>query len=125
HAFRLIHHWARLASVAPRLANFLAQSPLFGNLGKALVGMALERDIPLFAEQNFKAWFQKRPAPAQNKAPVVLWPDTFNNYFHPLVAQAAVEVLEDAGFQVQVPHQDMCCGRPLYDYGMLDTAEKW
>ena len=30
-------------------------------------------------------------------APVVLWPDTFNNHFHPTMAQAAVEVLEAAG----------------------------
>src|SRR5205085_5092873 len=56
---------------------------------------------------------------------VLLWPDTFTNYFHPQIARAAVEVLEDAGFAVTIPRQNMCCGRPLYDYGMLDTAEKW
>ena len=56
---------------------------------------------------------------------VLLWPDTFNNYFHPHIARAAVEVLEDAGFHVEIPQKNICCGRPLYDYGMLDTAEKW
>ena len=56
---------------------------------------------------------------------VILWPDTFNDHFHPTTAQAAVEVLEAAGCQVVVPMQDMCCGRPLYDYGMLDEAKKW
>jgi len=56
---------------------------------------------------------------------VVLFADTFNNYFHTDVAKAAVEVLEHAGFQVLVPAQDMCCGRPLYDYGMLDRAKDW
>jgi Fe-S oxidoreductase len=56
---------------------------------------------------------------------VLLWPDTFNNYFHPAVAKAAVAVLEDAGFQVLLPKQDLCCGRPLYDYGMLETAKRW
>jgi Fe-S oxidoreductase len=60
-----------------------------------------------------------------SRPPVVLWPDTFNNFFHPEVAIAASEVLEDAGFHVIVPQTDMCCGRPLYDYGMLDTAERW
>jgi len=55
----------------------------------------------------------------------LLWPDTFNNYFHPATAKAAVEVLEDAGFQVTIPRTDLCCGRPLYDYGMLDTAKRW
>src|SRR5438045_7304172 len=87
--------------------------------------MAPERQIPVFAERSFKAWFKKRPVRNEGKPPVVLWPDTFNNYFHLQVAQAAVEVLEDAGFRVEVPQANMCCGRPLYDYGMLDTAEKW
>jgi hypothetical protein len=50
--------------------------------------------------------------------------DTFNNHFHPEVAQAAVEVLEHAGFQVEIPPVDLCCGRPLYDYGMLDLARR-
>jgi FAD/FMN-containing dehydrogenase/Fe-S oxidoreductase len=54
---------------------------------------------------------------------VLLWPDTFNNYFIPSTARAAVEVLETAGFRVTVPRANLCCGRPLYDFGMLDRAE--
>jgi Fe-S oxidoreductase len=54
---------------------------------------------------------------------VILWADTFNNYFTPKVAKAAVEVLETAGYQVQVIRKSLCCGRPLYDYGMLDLAK--
>jgi Fe-S oxidoreductase len=56
--------------------------------------------------------------------PVVLWADTFNNCFHPETARAAVEVLERAGFQVSVPRGDLCCGRPLYDYGFLRQARR-
>ncbi len=63
-----------------------------------------------------------------NRAPeprmVLLWPDTFNNYFLPTTARAAVEVLETAGFRVTVPQANLCCGRPLYDFGMLDRAER-
>ena len=55
---------------------------------------------------------------------VILWPDTFNNYFHPQVAEAAVEVMEAAGFEVAVPKRNLCCGRPLYDWGMLDDARE-
>jgi Fe-S oxidoreductase len=55
---------------------------------------------------------------------VILWPDTFNNYLHPASLQAAVEVLEATGYQVVVPGQALCCGRPLYDFGMLDTAKR-
>jgi Fe-S oxidoreductase len=52
----------------------------------------------------------------------MLWPDTLNNHFHPRIAQAAVEVLEHAGYQVIIPQAALCCGRPLYDFGMLTTA---
>ena len=55
---------------------------------------------------------------------VLLWPDTFTNYLRPEAGKAAVEVLEDAGFVVHLPPRPLCCGRPLYDWGMLDAAKK-
>jgi hypothetical protein len=54
----------------------------------------------------------------------LLFPDTFNNSFRPGTARAAVEVLEAAGFRVTIPRSVLCCGRPLYDYGMLDLARR-
>lgn len=53
----------------------------------------------------------------------MLWPDTFNNYFHPETAMAAVEVLEHAGYEVVIPPKTLCCGRPLYDFGFLGMAK--
>jgi Fe-S oxidoreductase len=55
---------------------------------------------------------------------VLLWADTFNNHFLPSTARAATEVLEAAGFDVTIPHAHLCCGRPLYDVGMLDRAKR-
>lgn len=54
---------------------------------------------------------------------VILWADTFNNYFLPQTLVAGVEVLEAAGFEVTVPKKSLCCGRPLYDFGMLNMAK--
>ena len=54
----------------------------------------------------------------------MLFPDTFNNFFQPEVAIAAAEVLERAGFRVVIPPVDICCGRPLFDRGMLDLAKR-
>jgi Fe-S oxidoreductase len=56
---------------------------------------------------------------------VILWPDTFNNHFHTDVGVACVEALEAAGWRVMIPEQHVCCGRPLYDYGFLDMAERY
>ena len=125
YAFGLIHVWARFAQIAPSLVNFINRAPILSDLVKAMIGVAPARTMPAFAQESFKSWFVRRPLHNRTGRRVLVWPDTFNNYFHPATARAAVEVLEDAGFQVVIPQQDLCCGRPLYDYGMLETARRW
>src|SRR5207249_10932071 len=44
--------------------------------------------------------------------------------FDPEIEQEAVEVLQTAGFEVDVPSGSMCCGRSLYDFGFLETARE-
>jgi FAD/FMN-containing dehydrogenase/Fe-S oxidoreductase len=120
----LIHLWARVASRIPRIANFLTHAPLLGSTLKKLGGIATQREAPVFADESFTSWFAGREAGNSDADRVILWPDTFNNYFHPEVAKAAVEVLEHIGYRVEVPNRRLCCGRPLYDYGMLPTAKR-
>ena len=125
YAFGLMPLWARAAAWMPRVANFVTQTPLLRRVAKAAATMAPARNIPRFANETFTHWFKRRGPSTAKGSPVVLWPDTWNNHFHPDTARAAVKVLEAAGFQVLVPTQPLCCGRPLYDYGMLDTARRW
>jgi FAD/FMN-containing dehydrogenase/Fe-S oxidoreductase len=141
YAFGHIDLWARLASNAPGLVNLTTQLPFLRDLAKMVAGIPAQRSIPAFAPETFKSWFRrtrrggrirppreaKRASTEKDAAPegpaVLLWADTFNNYFLPATARAAVEVLETAGFRVVVPQANLCCGRPLYDFGMLDRAE--
>ncbi len=125
YAFGLVDKWARLASIFPGLANLVTQTPGLSWLAKLAAGMPLARRIPAFAGQTFREWFARRRPRNVDGDPVVLWADTFNNYFHPGVAKAAVRVLEHAGFRVVVPDGHLCCGRPLYDYGFLPTAKRY
>lgn len=92
-------------------------------------------EVPRFAAATYSTPSMQRNAgrnevhPHGSDAPfetdrVLLWPDTFNNYLESNVLQAAVEVLEHAGYAVEIPPRPLCCGRPLYDFGMLDTAER-
>ncbi len=119
----LIMLHARIAQYVPRLANLVTHAPGLKDLVKKAGGIATEREMPPFATQTFKAWFEGREPVNPGAPPVVLFPDTFNNFLHPEPAKAAVEVLEHAGYRVVVPQQALCCGRPLFDYGMLDMAE--
>ncbi len=122
YAIGLVDRWMRAASLVPGFANLVTQTPLLRELAKAAAGIAPQRKIPALAAQTFRQWF-RRQRNGNGRSKVILWPDTFNNYFHPDVAQAAVGVLDAAGFDVAIPRQTLCCGRPLYDFGMLDRAE--
>jgi FAD/FMN-containing dehydrogenase/Fe-S oxidoreductase len=125
YAFGLIDRWARWAARAPRLVNFLASTPPFDRVSKALAGVHPARTIPRFARRTFQQQAARRTRPRHGGKRVVLWPDTFNNHFHPATAMAALEVLEHAGFDVTVPRGHVCCGRPLYEFGMVDRARRY
>jgi FAD/FMN-containing dehydrogenase/Fe-S oxidoreductase len=125
YAFGWIDKWARLASLAPGFVNLFTQVPIFRALAKAAAGVPQEREIPAFAAETFQRWFRKSYRARGAADQVILWPDTFNNYFFPETAISAVGVLEAAGCEVLVPTGHFCCGRPLYDYGFLDMAERY
>jgi len=126
YAFGYIDKAARLASLAPELVNVTSQTPIVRRLAKLAGGIDRRRPLPTFAPMTLQEWFGRRGG-SKNPAgrPVVLFPDTFNNYLHTDVGVACVEAIEAAGWRVIMPAGHVCCGRPLYDYGFLDSAERY
>ncbi|HET9467545.1 MAG TPA: FAD-binding and (Fe-S)-binding domain-containing protein [Vicinamibacterales bacterium] len=131
YAFGLIDKWAALGSQTPKLANLMMNAPGMTGLVKRLLHIAPQRVMPQLAAQSFTRWARSVnvPAPgghaAHDAREVILWADTFNNYFHPATSRAAYDVLQAAGVRVTVPRERLCCGRPLYDFGMLDRAKAY
>jgi FAD/FMN-containing dehydrogenase/Fe-S oxidoreductase len=119
--------WARLARGAPGLANAALHAPLIAGVGKRLAGVDPGREAPLFARQTLQEWWhesgREEPDPRDPRT-VLLWPDTFTNHFHPHIGQAAVRVLEDAGFRVALPESTVCCGLTWISTGQLATAKR-
>jgi len=133
YAFGMIDRWARLGSMAPRIANALSHAPGLKDLLRGVLHLAHEREMPRLAPVTFRQSALRRGAPAVGDAGtasnddsrIILWVDTFNNYFHPHVSQAALDLLTHAGFRVAIPRDHLCCGRPLYDFGLLDVAKDY
>jgi Fe-S oxidoreductase len=125
YAFGLIGRWAPLAGHAPWIANLITQTTGLRGMAKWVAGIAPGRSIPAFARRTFRQEFRRRIGVRSDGPRVILWPDTFNNHFHPQTAHAAVAVLEAGGYSVVLPRAQLCCGRPLYDYGMLSLAKRW
>jgi FAD/FMN-containing dehydrogenase/Fe-S oxidoreductase len=122
YAFGMIDRWAQLGSHAPRIANFMSTAPK--QLIQKALDLAPQRQMPRLASHSFQRWARKHRVLASGGS-VILWPDTFNNYYKPETSQAALEVLTHAGFNVMVPQTHLCCGRPLYDFGLLDKARQY
>jgi FAD/FMN-containing dehydrogenase/Fe-S oxidoreductase len=131
YAFAFMDQWAHLAStlpgLTPALANLPLQIPGISHAIKAVLGVAPQRRLPRFAARSFQSQHshssRQRSTPHRNQA--LLWPDTWNNYYHPQTLAAAHAVLTSAGFDVTVPRQHLCCGRPLYDFGFLPEARRY
>ena len=140
-----LHHYvfgyadklARLGALTPALTNAVLGSSLSSPLVKHILGVAQKRPMPRLADRSFlqsRATGQSRAAVStdasnqdhkKKQQKVVLWADTWNNFYHPQTLAAAESVLTQAGFQVSVPQGHICCGRPLYDFGMLNSAESY
>ena len=123
YAFGRIDRLARLASYAPGLVNAINNAPGVRTGMKAALHIHPRRTMPAFA----KAYTRMRKLRQASGAakPVILWPDTFNNYFHPGTMLAARKVLLKANCRIITPRRHLCCGRPLYDFGMLDVAKRY
>ena len=125
YAFGYIDQWARLASVAPGVVNFFGGNGVSAGVAKRLLHIHPARSLPAFARKTYKARAASLPQPTAPAGDVLLWADTFNNYFRAEPAVAAHRVLAAAGFRVQWLKEHACCGRPLYDFGLLDSAKTY
>jgi FAD/FMN-containing dehydrogenase/Fe-S oxidoreductase len=120
----MIADWSRIAGRVPWLANAMTQTPGLSALAKRIGGIAPQRRVPRYANRTFAQWFRNRSRRQGGGQRVMLWPDTFNNHFRPQTAIAATRVLEALGCTVIIPERPLCCGRPLYDWGMVDKAKR-
>ncbi len=114
----------RLGCRMPALANACLDSRRIRQLLSWTCGITNRRPLPHYATERFDRWFQKRgPAMRSARGRLLFWDDTFVRYHEPHIGQAAVQVLEAAGFEVVLVEGRRCCGRPAFSQGNLDEAK--
>jgi FAD/FMN-containing dehydrogenase/Fe-S oxidoreductase len=115
----------RAGCLLPALANAALRSRGLRAVLQKTLGLDARRPLPPYAAQRFDHWFaQRRGRENPSRGWVILWDDTFVRYHEPHVGVAAVAVLEAAGFQVALPADRVCCGRPAFSQGNLDEAAR-
>ena len=98
----------------------------------ARIGIDPRRNLPAYARESFSAWFARRAAGGQQHVQTaerpkraIIFHDTWAEYNQPEIGQAAVQVLEAAGYSVQLAAGRACCGRPLITGGQADKVRAW
>jgi FAD/FMN-containing dehydrogenase/Fe-S oxidoreductase len=129
---RLVAYLPRYAPRAAKLAwlfNLRDRVPGARAMGEKLYGLAAKRSLPRWRSDTF---FAKGVAGAARRGEgreVALFVDTFNNYFEPENARAALRVLEAAGYRASVLAAEggarpLCCGRTFLAAGLVDEAKE-
>ena len=112
--------WARVTSPIARLANLGLRTPGIRSIARWVAGVDQRRSLPMFATRRFSKI--ARPAPTEGRPKVVIWADSFTEYFSTDGGQAALRVLDAAGYDVEVLSRPQCCGLTWITTGQLDTA---
>ena len=131
YALGWLPRWARLVGIMPRVVNAALSIRPIAVATLWAGGMDTRRKMPRFAEVPFRVWWRRRvragdgPSPtAADRPRVVLWTDSFSDAMSPTVPQAALKVLDAAGYDVIVPDQQACCGLTWISTGQLDGARR-
>jgi anaerobic glycerol-3-phosphate dehydrogenase C subunit len=119
------HMLNRMGAAFAPLSNWVMRLGITKLAQHHLLGIHKNRTMPAWARPTFRAWWRRRGGrkPGRN-GPVVLFHETLTDYNSPEIGQAAVRVLEAAGFEVIVLEKRKCCGRPLLSKGFVDEARE-
>jgi len=121
--FGYIHEISRISSSLATLANFVLGNPV-SRWFLTQMGVHQNRSLPPLAHKTFTDWFQRRKS-VNHKTPrkkAVYFHDTWVTFYYPQVGQAAVRLLESAGFDVTIVSNRVCCGRPMLSKGLVESA---
>ncbi|MEO8306037.1 MAG: FAD-linked oxidase C-terminal domain-containing protein, partial [Betaproteobacteria bacterium] len=125
--------WAPWAARLPWLFNLRNALPGAAHVGETLLGFSARRSLPVWRRDTFRHGMRGPSAGIEGNAEVVLFVDTFTDYFEPENAQAAIRVLNAAGYRVHVagadpsdrePRRPLCCGRTYLAAGLVDEAKR-
>lgn len=115
----------QLGSIAPGVANWSFRNKSIRRVLDRYIGIDSRRTLPALSPMTFRDWFSTRPQPpAATSGKVILWDDTYLSYNEIEIGQAAVRVLEAAGFEVHLLKDRRCCGRPMISKGLLKNARE-
>ena len=125
YALGWLPRWGRLIIRAPllsRLVNLSTAAPGVRRLVRWTAGIDQRRSLPRFASVAAR----KRVAVPESSGgdPVIVWVDSFSDFFPGDTVAAAVSVLASAGYAPQLVERAACCGLTWISTGQLEGARR-
>jgi FAD/FMN-containing dehydrogenase/Fe-S oxidoreductase len=120
-----IHRFYRLAAPFASLVNRLQESRSLRWILEKIAGIDRRRSLPPLQADHFRRWFARHavdPA-AGTRGRVLLLDDCFTTYNEPAIGRSAIQVLERAGYSVELAGL-VCCGRPMLSKGFLRQSKR-
>lgn len=122
YVFANIHQLSRLGSALAPLSNWALNLPGAKLVADYVLGIHKARSLPAFVRPTFPDWFRRHaPLGDGRRGTVLLFHDTFMDFNYPRTGIAVTELLEKAGFRVELADM-VCCGRPMISKGLLSQA---
>lgn len=115
--------WTRLGARMPQAASAAVRVISGSSRLKEAAGIDRRRQLPYLAREPLVSWMRRRSEVGDGPE-VLLWPDTFTNYFQPEIGHAAVRVLQAAGYRPVLPDRAVCCGLTWVSTGQLAVARR-
>ncbi|RKT88839.1 FAD/FMN-containing dehydrogenase [Saccharopolyspora antimicrobica] len=122
-AFSAIRALNRLGSATAPLSNLPGRIGLLRRLLERALGITAARPLPVFHRDNLLRWFRRKPAAGGSLGAVTWLADSFTTYTEPHIGRAGIELLERAGWRVELAGGG-CCGRSSMSKGMLEDAKE-
>jgi Fe-S oxidoreductase len=123
-----IHRINRRGAAVGPVTNWIQSRKEVRWLLEKLAKIDRRRSLPPLHFRHFRRWFARhqirdRRRAASSSGQILLLDDCFTTYHEPHIAQAAVGVLEAAGYEIELAGL-LCCARPLISKGFLQEARK-
>jgi Fe-S oxidoreductase len=102
--------------------NFVQGTSIFKIVAEKVLKVDKRRTLPNYATQSLENWYRKEYKTLESNLKVALFADTYINYHEPQVGKAAIKLLNDCGYDVELASVG-CCQRPRISNGFLKQAK--
>jgi len=117
-----VHIPQKIAGWKASFVNFVQGTSIFKYVAEKILHVDKRRTLPAYTSRTLEDWYRAEYKAKATENKVALFADTYINYHEPHVGKAAIKLLNDCGYDVELASVG-CCQRPRISNGFLKNAK--